>query len=312
MKPGRLTGAEGMICKDILFDEIKAVCPAEKDAPMSQHTTFRTGGPADVLAAPRNAEELLKLLAVCESAGVRCCVLGKGSNVLVKDEGFRGVIVVPGGDFCRIEMQGDVIRAGSAATLSELYLFALKYSVGGFERLAGIPGTVGGAVRMNAGAYDSEIADVIVACTYVENGRIVTAPKELLELSYRHSIFCDSEKRVIISADFRLPEPGRDPDEIRAVFRDYSARRAASQPLSLPSAGSTFKRPEGHHASKLIDGCGLKGYTFGGAGVSEKHAGFIVNNGNATSGDVLHVIEHVRQVVFDRTGVRLETEVEIL
>ena len=295
-----------------LFAEISKVCPAEQNVPMSLYTTFRTGGPADVLATPRTVEELKAVLSVCDRAGVHRCVLGRGSNVLVRDEGFRGVIIVPCGDFRAISMNEGFIRAGSAATLSELYVFALKHRVGGFERLAGIPGSIGGAVRMNAGAYGLEIKDVIKACSYIEDGRIVTAPAELLGLAYRRSIFCDPGERVVISADFELPEPGKDPREIRAAFREYSEKRASSQPLNLPSAGSTFKRPAEGYAARLIDECGLKGCVRGGAGVSEKHAGFVVNYGNATSADVLAVIEHVRSVVYNKTGVALETEVEII
>ncbi len=279
-----------------------------ENCPMSPYTTFHIGGEADVLVSPKNREELKQSLLLAKQHGLPIMMLGKGSNLLVSDNGIEGVVIHLGEGFDEIELTDEnTVVCGAGASLAALCSFALSNSLCGLEFAYGIPGSVGGAVYMNAGAYGGEVKDVIASVTYLTpDGEIKTAAGEELDFSYRHSRF-SGKNDVILSAEFKLSLDEK--EKIRERMDDYIGRRKDKQPLNFPSAGSVFKRPEGHFAGTLIEQSGLKGYTIGGAQVSEKHAGFIINIGGATCKDVLDLIEHIKAVVFERYGVVLENEV---
>ena len=283
-----------------------------KEEPMAKHTSFRVGGPAKRMAFPEKSEQLVLLLSMARECGARPLIIGNGTNLLAPDGGLNRLVI--GTDrLCRLEMgeEPDSIVAGCGVPLARLADFACRQGLAGLEFAHGIPGTVGGGVCMNAGAYGGELKQVIagVSALFPEEGvKFLTG--EALAFGYRRSFLSDRPDAAVLSASFRLP-PG-DPEVIRETQRDLMARRKASQPLELPSAGSTFKRPEGHFAGTLIDQCGLKGLTVGGAQVSEKHAGFIVNRGGATCADIRELIRRVQEDVFEKTGVWLEPEVKFV
>ena len=280
------------------------------DEPMSKHTSFRIGGPADLFVTPDDIDELRDVIAACRAAGVPHFVLGCGSDLLVADEGYRGVIVSCTKGLVNVAIDGERMACQAGVPLREASEMACELGLSGLEFACGIPGSVGGACFMNAGAYGGCVADVLesVRCL-MPDGTQQSIPVEELALGYRASRVRD-EGLVVLSATFRLHES--DQDDIRARMDDFTQRRRKKQPLELPSAGSTFKRPEGHFAGKLISDAGLKGYAHGGAGVSTKHAGFVVNNGGATAADVHAVIRHVQDEVERQFGVRLEPELRFL
>lgn len=280
------------------------------DEPMSKHTSFRIGGPADLFVTPDDIDELRDVIAACRAAGVPHFVLGCGSDLLVADEGYRGVIVSCTKGLVNVAIDGETMACQAGVPLREASEMACELGLSGLEFACGIPGSVGGACFMNAGAYGGCVADVLesVRCL-MPDGTQQSIPVEELALGYRASRVRD-EGLVVLSATFRLHES--DQDDIRARMDDFTQRRRKKQPLELPSAGSTFKRPEGHFAGKLISDAGLKGYAHGGAGVSTKHAGFVVNNGGATAADVHAVIRHVQDEVERQFGVRLEPELRFL
>lgn len=281
---------------------------AVRDEPMSRHTTFRIGGPADLFLTVMNREALAKILCRARELKIPCMVLGNGSNLLVRDGGIRGCVLTLSGEFTQIRRGGgSEIVCGSAISLAGACNFAKKYALTGLEFAWGIPATVGGAVYMNAGAYGGDMGQVVhsVECL-LPDGCFQKISGEELKFGYRHSILMENHA-VACGVTFSLA-PG-DPDAIALSMEDYYTRRKTKQPLNKPSAGSVFKRPEGHFAGALIEECGLKGRTVGGASVSEKHAGFIVNRGNATCADVLELIRQIQEVVQKRTGVFLECEV---
>ena len=287
----------------------KLGCPVLRDEPMSRHTTFRIGGPADRLVKAPSLAALRQLLALLREERLSLLVLGNGSDLLVADKGIRGVVLALEGDFKAVTLgpDGRTMTAGAGASLSTLCAAARDRSLTGLEFAWGIPGSVGGGVRMNAGAYGGELKDVLVCVTHLtREGKVETLPVEALDLSYRHSRYTDTED-VILSADFRLA-PG-DPAAIAGQMDDLMGRRKAKQPYDMPSAGSVFKRPVGGYASALVDQCGLKGASVGGAQVSPKHAGFIVNTGGATCADVLALVERIQREVRAQTGVSLECEI---
>lgn len=274
---------------------------------MSSYTTFHIGGPADVMITPHGEEQLKQTVSLAKECGIPFMLLGKGSNVLVSDEGIEGAVIHIAEGFDKIERAGNNVICGAGASLAALCGFCLRESLSGLETAYGIPGSVGGAVYMNAGAYGGEMKDVLVSVTYMSvDGSIHKACGEELCLSYRKSRFTGTDD-VILSAEFALTCDTA--DNIRAKMDDYIGRRKDKQPLNFPSAGSVFKRPEGHFAGALIEQSGLKGYTIGGAQVSEKHAGFIINIGGATCADVLALIEHIKKTVFNNFGVELESEI---
>lgn len=280
------------------------------DEPMSKHTSFRIGGPADLFVTPDDTDELRDVIAACRAAGVPHFVLGCGSDLLVADEGYRGVIVSCTKGLVNVAIDGETMACQAGVPLREASEMACELGLSGLEFACGIPGSVGGACFMNAGAYGGCVADVLesVRCL-MPDGTQQSLPVEELALGYRASRVRD-EGLVVLSATFRLHEG--DQDDIRARMDDFTQRRRKKQPLELPSAGSTFKRPEGHFAGKLISDAGLKGYAHGGASVSTKHAGFVVNNGGATAADVHAVIRHVQDEVERQFGVRLEPELRFL
>ncbi|MBQ2057684.1 MAG: UDP-N-acetylmuramate dehydrogenase [Oscillospiraceae bacterium] len=294
-----------------LIEEQKKKYPgaaARENEPMSAHTSLKIGGEAAAYFEPVSAEELKSIVSACAEEGLRYFVLGKGSNVLFAD-GRLDLAVISTSGLSEIKTEGETITAGAGAALSKIASAALAASLTGFETLHGIPGSLGGAVYMNAGAYGGEIKDVCESVTVLENGEIREYAARDCDFSYRHSAFEDKDA-VIISARFRL-KPG-DPEKIRAIMRDLSDRRRAKQPLEFPSAGSTFKRPTGDFAARLIEAAGLKGRQNGGAQVSEKHAGFLINRGGATFEDFYGLMETVQKEVFKFSGVLLEPEVRII
>ena len=280
------------------------------EEPMAKHTSFRIGGPAEVMAFPKNADELAKLLKTAASLNIIPAILGAGTNILAPDEGIRGLVICLKDCMGGMEQLDEThIRVAAGVTMTRAALFAAGLGLSGLEFAHGIPGTVGGGVYMNAGAYGGEICQV---CRCVEvmdmNGNISTLDCDSMEFSYRHSIL-EEKDGIVLSAVFELiPMPQ---EEIRDKMADLMNRRKTSQPLDLPSAGSAFKRPVGGYAAALIDQCGLKGFCVGGAGVSTKHAGFVVNNGGATAADVKEVLRQVSDKVFADSGIRLEPEVRI-
>lgn len=281
-----------------------------REEPMSRHTTFRVGGPAALLAVLKTKGEVQAALRTAAQYGIEPFFLGNGSNLLVADEGYDGLLIKLSGELSQVrEIEGE-LAAGGGVPLPRLASVALDLALTGLEFAAGIPGSVGGAVNMNAGAYGGEMSRALRWVRVIDlTGRMEELTAEQCDLSYRHSAFSDG-KRLILEAGFRLEQGNR--ETIRASMADMATRRKAKQPLEYPSAGSVFKRPEGRFAAALIDACGLKGLTVGGAQVSEKHAGFIVNRGGATCADILELIEQVQSKVFDRTGVALELEIKIL
>ena len=283
--------------------------------PMSAHTTFRIGGPADYFVEAGNESVLKELLLLCQETETPFFILGNGSNLLVSDEGYRGVMISLRGfdEISFREGEGTeagktVMTAGSGVLLSKAAMQAAERGLTGFEFAGGIPGTLGGAVTMNAGAYGGEIKDVILSAQVMtQEGDIKELSAEELDLSYRHSVIQEKEL-IVLSADFAFDHG--DEEQIKEQMRQLNAQRREKQPLEYGSAGSTFKRPEGYFAGKLIQDAGLKGYRSGDVMVSEKHSGFVVNVGKGTYRDAMRVIEHVQRAVYEQFGVELELEVK--
>lgn len=283
-----------------------------QDEPMSRHTTFRIGGPAKRMAFPSSREQLVLLMSFAKDYGANPLVIGNGSNLLVPDEGLDRLVIDTSANLNRVERgSGNTVLADAGATLARTADLACKSGLTGLEFAHGIPGTVGGGVCMNAGAYGGEMKQVLrsAAVLFPEEG-IRTLAGEELAFSYRHSLLTDRPDAVVLRAVLTL-EAG-EPAAIREKMDELMARRKASQPLEYPSAGSTFKRPEGYYAAALIDQCGLKGLTVGGAQVSEKHAGFVINRGGATCADVTALMTEIQKRVWEATGVRLEPEVKVI
>lgn len=278
--------------------------------PMSRHTSFKIGGAADCLVSVTGEGEIVKVIGYCRDKNISYLVMGNGSNMLVGDKGIRGVVIKIASDMADISVDGTTITAQSGILLSKLSNTALKSSLIGLEFAGGIPGTLGGGVFMNAGAYGGEMRDVVESVRYITaSGEIKTAYRDELDFAYRHSMFCGTDN-IILSATMKLEEGNA--DEIKAKMADFAQRRSDKQPLSMPSAGSTFKRPEGYFAGKLIEDAGLKGFSIGGAEVSEKHSGFVVNKGGASAKDVLDLVEYVQKDVKEKFGVTLEPEIRLV
>ena len=297
---------------EIIFNLAEILgCEARQNEPMSKHTSFKIGGNADAYIKVNNLSKLSTILKECQDSNVDYMLLGNGSNLLVSDEGIRGAVLRLDGDFRKITLVDDTtIFCGAGATLAYLCKFALNCGLSGLEFAWGIPGTVGGAVFMNAGAYDGEMKDVVYSVSHISpSGEIGRTEKDNLKFGYRTSVY-RSNNMIITGVTLKLKKGN--PDEIRAKMDDYMSRRSTKQPLEYPSAGSVFKRPEGNYAGALIEQCGLKGKTCGGAQVSEKHAGFIINKSNATAKDVRDLISEIQKTVSDKTGYNLECELIIL
>ena len=295
-----------------LFEKISGNFPEMqlmKEEPMAKHTTFRICGPAEVYACP-NQEQLPALLEAAKKENAEVTVIGNGSNLLVGDKGIRGLVIEIGSGMNDIRVEGTKIVAGAGALLSKVANTAAAASLGGMEFAAGIPGSIGGAVTMNAGAYGGEMKDILESVKVIDpEGMMHTLSVEALDLSYRHS--CIMEKGgIVVEATIKLEK--KPEEEIRAQMADLRNRRVEKQPLEYPSAGSTFKRPEGYFAGKLIMDAGLRGYTVGGAQVSEKHCGFVINHANATAADVRQLMQDVKEKVKEQFGVELEPEVKMI
>lgn len=280
------------------------------DEPMSKHTTFRVGGPADYFVTPKSVEDVQKTVALCKNHDMPYYILGNGSNLLVGDKGYRGVVIQIYKEMNHIQVDGDVLKAQAGALLSKVGAVALEMGLAGFEFGAGIPGTVGGAVVMNAGAYGGEMKDVLKSATVLtEEGTVLVLSNEELELGYRTSIVA-KKGYIVLEAEYQLKHG--DSDAIRERMNELKVQRTTKQPLEYPSAGSTFKRPEGYFAGKLIQDAGLRGFRVGDAQVSEKHCGFVINLGNATAADIDELIRQVAEKVQSTFGVTLEPEVKRL
>ncbi|MCJ7967269.1 UDP-N-acetylmuramate dehydrogenase [Lachnospiraceae bacterium NSJ-171] len=280
------------------------------DEPMSSHCTFRAGGTAKYYVIPDEYKKVRDVLRLCVEENIPYYVIGNGSNLLVQDDGFDGVIIEIDSALAKIEINGNEIVAKAGAKLSKIAVKALNESLTGFEFAHGIPGNLGGAVTMNAGAYGGEMKDVLKWVKVLDNnGEMKTLKAEELELGYRTSIIV-KEKMIVLEACIELHEGNR--DEIEMHMKELMAKRKEKQPLEYPSAGSTFKRPEGYFAGKLIQDAGLKGYRVGGAMVSEKHSGFVINYDNATATDIINLMKDVRKKVYEEFQVTLEPEVKIL
>ena len=278
--------------------------------PMKNHTTFRIGGPADALALPKTPEEVAEVVRFCHEHAQSYYVLGNGSNLLVSDEGYRGLVLQLYRNFNDIQVNGETITVQSGAMLAAVARTAYQTGLTGLEFASGIPGTIGGAVVMNAGAYGGEMKNVLKEVTVLtKEGEVLVIPAKALELGYRTSVI-PKNGWIVLGAVLQLKKG--DQEQILARMEELKEQRITKQPLDLPSAGSTFKRPEGYFAGKLIMDAGLRGFTVGGAQVSEKHCGFVVNRGNATAADVWDLICEVKRRVKEMTGVELEPEVKLL
>ena len=278
--------------------------------PMNRHTTFRIGGPADYFLLPSSSEEVKGILEICKEESLQYFILGNGSNLLVSDEGYRGVIIQLYRNYGGLTVEGTEIRAGAGVLLSQIAATARNESLTGFEFAGGIPGTLGGAVVMNAGAYGGELKDVLKEAVVMDReGNIFTVPVEKLAMGYRTSLV-KTAGYLVLEVVISLKKGSQ--EEIRDTMKDLADRRISKQPLEYPSAGSTFKRPEGYFAGKLIMDAGLRGYQVGGAQVSEKHSVFVINKGNATAADVCRLMADVQAKVQEQFGVTLEPEVKFL
>lgn len=277
---------------------------------MSQHTTFKIGGPADYFLVPEKSEDVGAIVRLCKKEGIPYFILGNGSNLLVGDGGYRGVVIQIYKNMSAVKTEGTTITAQAGALLSAVAAAAKNASLTGFEFAGGIPGTIGGAAVMNAGAYGGEMKDVLCEVTVMDKeGEIFSLSAEKLELGYRTSVI-KKAGYIVLEAKIQLKEG--DQEAIRETMKDLTIRRTTKQPLEYPSAGSTFKRPEGYFAGKLIMDSGLAGYQVGGAQVSEKHCGFVINAGGATAKDVRTLMDNVRDIVYKKYGVTLEPEVKFL
>ena len=290
----------------IIKDAVDLQCAYSTEEVLSKHCTFKIGGKCDLMLFPDTREKFMGVLGSCLKTGVKFMVLGNGSDMVFGSKGYRGVIISTS-KFNSISVDNELIKCDAGVNLSALCMAAYENGLSGAERLYGIPGSIGGAVCMNAGAYGGQINDVLVECEYYDGDKVVIADVDAIDFSYRHSIFSSGGKYVI-GATFRFNKA--DKDQIRAEMNEYIGRRRDKQPLEYPSAGSTFLRPEGHFAGALIEQSGLKGCTIGGAQVSEKHAGFVINVGNATSNDVKNLVNHIKDVVCKNSGVELQCEIK--
>ena len=280
-----------------------------KDEPMKNRCTFKTGGNASYFVMPENASQIADTIKFAKDNNIKYFVIGNGSNLLVSDNGFDGIIICIGKNMSDIKVDGTKITASAGATLAKVASVALKNSLCGFEFASGIPGTIGGAVYMNAGAYGGEMSHVVTKTTYVDiDGNIKQVEGDNHLFGYRTSVFKNGG--IVVECEIQL-QKGVD-SEIQALMTDFNNRRKEKQPLEYPSAGSTFKRPEGYFAGKLIEDSGLGGFSIGGAQVSEKHKGFVINKGDATTKDIIDVIRHVQKTVYQNYNVHLETEVRFL
>ncbi|WP_101773931.1 UDP-N-acetylmuramate dehydrogenase [Peptostreptococcus faecalis] len=299
--------------KNRLYNSLKSIIDEDLiyiDEPMNDHISFKVGGPADILVRPKTEDDIRAVLKLVNEKNIPFLVMGNGTNILIKDGGFRGLVIELSSNFSNYNIDGDEITVETGALLSTIGREAMNASLTGFEFASGIPGTLGGALAMNAGAYGGEMKNIVKSVRLMDcDGNIVEYTNEEMRFEYRHSRLTE-ENLIALSAVIKL-ENG-DYEEIKEKMNDLSHQRRTKQPLEYPSAGSTFKRPEGYFAGKLIQDSNLKGFSVGGAMVSEKHSGFIINYNNATARDLINLIEHVKSSVYENHGVKLEEEVKIL
>ncbi len=295
---------------DAVFEALSdGIADVQRGVSMADHTSFRVGGCADIMAVPKTIAEITHAVKVAQKYACPLFVAGRGTNLLVTSKGIRGIVLKLGDNYAGLKFDGQFVTAKSGTSLASLVRDAMAQSLGGIEYLGGIPGTVGGAVTMNAGAYGGEIGDVVREVYLVSHVGEVTLTQDEMAFGYRKSLIM-SMPFVVTGARLRLKECRQ--DEIKERVAEYAQKRRSKQPLEYPSAGSTFKRPPGHYAGALVEQAGLKGLSVGGAQVSEKHAGFIINKGGATPEDIIALIEMVQQRVLDSSGIRLEPEVKIV
>lgn len=280
----------------------------KENEPMGKHSTFRIGGPARYFITPKDIKQLQQAIVACKETSIPYMILGNGSNVLFLDEGYNGAVIAIGDAMSDITIDGTTIYAQAGAMLAKVSMLAKNESLTGMEFASGIPGTIGGAIVMNAGAYGGEMKDIVVSVDLLEDGEVRTYTCEQMQFAYRHSIVDNT--KIVVGVTLQLEQGNQ--DEINARIEELKTARVTKQPLEYPSAGSTFKRPEGYFAAKLIDDCGLRGFRVGGAMVSEKHCGFVVNYDNATAKDVLSLMDAVSQKVYETFNVTLEPEVKII
>lgn len=296
-----------------IYQELAKILPADRirtEEPMSKHTTFRVGGAAKFFVMPGTYEEAAGTVCLCRKQQIPYYIAGNGSNLLVSDQGFEGVLIHFGKELSSICIEGEAVTAQAGALLSVLANRVMEAGLAGFEFASGIPGSLGGACVMNAGAYGGEMGDVLTEVTVLtQEGDLVKIPREQMDLGYRTSVFA-RKGYIVLEASLKLKQGNR--QEIQEKMEELKRMRVSKQPLEYPSAGSTFKRPEGYFAGKLIQDAGLRGFAVGGAQVSEKHCGFVVNKGKATAGDVSELMRRVADIVEEKFGVRLEPEVKRL
>jgi len=299
--------------KELLAREIEKIAGQENvklDEPMKNHTSFKVGGPADILVTPVSVSQLSQILKLCKNKSVPVFVMGNGTNLIVRDKGIRGVVVKIFDNLNKFTVKDDIITAYAGILLSRVSTIAYENGLTGLEFACGIPGTLGGAVAMNAGAYGGEMKDVVVETEYMDkDGEIRVVRDDGHQFGYRTS-FIQKNSGIVIKTLMKLKKGNK--EEIKALMDDLTQRRQEKQPLEMPSAGSIFKRPEGYFAGKLIEDCGLRGHRIGGAEVSQKHCGFIVNTGDAKAKDILDLIEYIRNTVKMKFGVDMQTEVRIV
>lgn len=292
-----------------VFEQMCAFLPAHcirADVSLCDYATMRVGGPADIFVEPETEAQVLAVIEFAQAHSIPLLLLGNGSNLLISDEGYRGIVLHIGKQMSAITCEGSVITAQAGALLSAVARFAADRSLTGFEFAAGIPGSIGGGACMNAGAYGGEMKDVVLSARVLDRGKIRTIPVCELDFAYRHSAIM-ANNWLVLSVTLQL-HPGNQ-EEILATMADLAARRRAKQPVQYPSCGSFFKRPTGYFAGALIEGANLKGYAIGGAQVSQLHAGFVINIGGATATDIYRLMKHVQKTVLDQSGVQLEPEV---
>ncbi|MBZ2175910.1 UDP-N-acetylmuramate dehydrogenase [Schnuerera sp. xch1] len=278
--------------------------------PMKNHTSFKIGGPADILIIPDNEQDIIDAIKFCRNNDVKYFIMGNGTNLLVKDTGIRGVVIKVANGFDKIDVNNDILICQSGALLSKIAKVALRNSLAGFEFASGIPGSIGGAITMNAGAYGGEMKDIVTKVKVLDrDNNVVEFTNDEMKFRYRGSEVIDQEL-VVLGVEIKLEK--EEYSLIDEKMRDFTDRRISKQPLEFPSGGSTFKRPEGYYAGKLIDDAGLRGVRYRDAQVSEKHCGFIINTGEATFEDVITLIKTVQKIVHDKFGVKLETEIKII
>lgn len=293
-----------------LFREIVGAGNVYIDEPMKRHTSFKVGGPADILVTPNTMDHLGKILEICKKHSIPFFIMGNGTNLIVRDKGIRGVVIKILDRFNKWEVKGEIITAEAGILLSRLSTVALTHGLTGLEFASGIPGTLGGAVTMNAGAYDGEMKDVVMSTRYIDKQGVIKTVEGIQHQFGHRDSFIQREGGIVLSTRLQLKKGNR--EEIRAKMNELNRRRKDKQPLEMPSAGSVFRRPEGHYTGKLVEDCGLKGYRIGGAQVSEKHCGFIVNAGDASAEDIVTLIGAVQNNVKEKFGVELNTEVKIV